>query len=297
MSEIELHSDVQKRHTAFAYNLVQSRVDNLFQGLVDERIDNPDLAVDTVFEEYLRAPKKLGEIDKDELGFYTVVCLAFSRDIRVSKDFKADAFELAASMIWETAFIETTESHNAPATVDDRIALIDAGSSFLQHASTLTQKSDMEHTQRILVKNLFTQVMRDIVAGEVTRATRDELLLSIRDARSQLKFIKDPSERSGLLGELLALESFWLSYSKQGDKVAIPSTIRGGHGRFRPSETHDIDILRQRHDDSWVVLTPVEVKNQRITEKIRSRYTQSHLASVAIDGNVTVNGDHREIAI
>ncbi len=297
MSNIELYHDVSRRNNAFANNVLGSRVDAIFQTIVDQRVDNPDLTVPAVFEDYLQTSKTFGDIDKDHLDFYTLVCLAFTRDRRVPKEFKADAFELAASMMWETAFIETVESHNAPATVDDRISLIDAGSSFLQHASTLTQNSDMERTQRILVRNLFSQAMRDIVAGEVTQATRDELLLSLRDARSQLKFITNSAERNGLLGELLTLEKFWLAYGGKGDKIAIPATVRGGDGRFKPDETHDIDILRQRRDDSWVVLTPVEVKNRRITDKIRRRYTKSHLASVAVDGSIALSGDHREIAI
>lgn len=296
MSRLELYHDVEKRRAAFAFNLSQSQVYDIFQQIVDERINAPDLTVENVLEEYLLASKKLGDVDKDELTFYVLVCLTFGKDLRVPREFKAEAFEYAASMLWETAFIDTVDSHNSPATVDSRIELIDTGSSLLQHAATFTQKDDMERTQRLLIKNLFTQVMRDIVAGEVTRDTRDELLLSIRDARSQLKFIPDYSRRNGLLGELLVLETYWLAYQGQGDKVAVPATVRGGNGRFNRNETHDLDILRQRHDDSWIVLTPVEVKNRKITDEIRDRYTKSHLAVIATNGNVTIDGSHRDIA-
>jgi len=297
MSQIELHSVVSNRQLEFTHNLLLPQIKDIFQEIVDKRIDNADLSVEAVFEEYLQTSKKFGDINKDELLFYTTVCLAFAKDKRTSKEFKADAFELAASMIWETAFLDTVDSHNSLNGVDERIELVDAGSTFLQHAATLVQNDDMERVQRLLVKNLFTQAMRDVVAGEVTSATRDELLLSIRDARSQLKFITSSTYRSGLLGELLTLEKFWLSYAETGDKVALPVTFRGGYGKFRTDETHDIDVLRQRRDKSWIVLTPVEVKNQKITDDILNRYTKSHIANIAVNGTVSINGDHRTTAV
>lgn len=296
MSEIELQSDVLKRQSQFGYNLMHARIQNSFQEMVDQRIDHPNLRVDTVFEDYFSEDKTFGAANKDHLMLNTLVCLAFCNDRRTPKQFKSEAFELSASMLWETAFIDTVESHNSPTTVDDRIELIDTGSCFLMHASTLTQKTDMEQTQRLLLRSLFTQAMRDIVSGEVTSATRDELLVSLRDARSQLKFIENTQARNGLLGEIVTLESSWSSYLKLGDKVAIPATIRGGSGFYRANETHDIDILRQRRDDSWIVLTPIEVKRLKITDKMRERYTQSHLAQVATDGTVSISGAHRQLA-
>ena len=297
MTTVELHSDVVKRQSSFAYTLLETHVEDILHGIVDQRIHQPGLAVEDVFEEHFREPKEFGAADKERLMFYTMVSSAFCKDPRIPKRFKAEAFELSASMLWETAFIETVESHNSPVTVDDRLELVDIGASFLRHASTLTQKDDMEKTQRLLLRSLFAQVMRDIAAGEVTEATRDELLLSLRDARSQLKFIKESNRKIGLLGEIETLQSFWNEYYGRGNKVAIPSTVRGGSGHFREDETHDIDILRQRRDDSWIVLTPIEVKRRKITDKMRERYRKSHLAHVATNGTVSISGDHREIAI
>ncbi|HEY0965341.1 MAG TPA: hypothetical protein VGE13_02575 [Candidatus Saccharimonadales bacterium] len=298
MSEIELRRHTEKTNAQFAFTLLRSEIEDSFQQIVDKRANIPGLRVHDVFEDYYQAPKQFGSIDKDSLMFYEMVALQFIRDKRISREFKTDAFELCASMLWEQAFIESIEDHNSIATVDDRLQLVDMGSEFLKHASSLAQKDDMERTERLLLISLFTQVMKDVVAGEVTQATKDELLIALRNAKSQLKFIPSNRARHGLQGELSVLESIWQDYNDIGDRVVLPSSVRGGSGRFRPDETHDITVLKQRKlDGSWRVLTPIEVKRQKITGAIKARYVRSHLAHVATDDTVSISGEHRKAAM
>lgn len=296
MLRIEQLSSVPSQRSGAHDTLAQAPQD-AFQDIVAHYAELPHVRAHAIFAEYLEAPKQLGAIDEESLLFHAALSRAVGQDTRMPRNVRIDAYEYHSSILWESAFVDTVTSHNQVDTAMARIELVDAGSESLKHAVSLLRHDDMERTQRLLIKNLFTQAMRDVVCGEVTDATRDELLLSIRDARSQLKFIPDFSARNGVLGELLTLESYWRDYAGQGSKVALPATVRGGHGGFHPEQTHDIDIIKQRHDDSWTVLTPVEVKNQHITPEIRLRYTMSHLASIGLNGTVTINGDHRDIAI
>ncbi len=296
MLRIEPLSSVPGQRSG-AHDTLLAPKQDVFLDIVDSYAQHPHVKAHTIFQDYLQAPKQLGAIDTGSILFYTALSRAVGQDVRMPRNVRIDAYEYHSSMLWESAFIESLTSHNHPDTAMARIELVDAGSESLKHAASLLRHDDMERTQRLLIKNLFTQPMRDVVCGEVTDATRDELLLSIRDARSQLKFIPNPSDRNGVLGELLTLEAYWSDYQGQGSKVALPATVRGGHGGFHPDQTHDIDIIKQRHDDSWTVLTPVEVKNQPITEEIRKRYTQSHLANIVLNGTVIINGDHRQAAV
>lgn len=297
MSGIELNSDIERQQTDLSRTFKQVLLQDSLHDNANVRVAYPNQRIDHVFEDHFRTTKMYGAAEKDGLMLTAIQCLEFSKEPGLAKQFKADAFELSATLLWETAFMEAVESHNSPATVDDRIELIDIGSSFLKHASSLTQKEDMEKTQRILLRSLFSQAMRDIVAGEVTAATRDELLLSLQDAKSQLKFIKNARYENGLRSEIFALEALWQEYHQMGDKVALPASVRGGSGHFRQDETHDIDILRQRRDESWIVLTPIEIKGRQITEAMKQRYRKSHLGRVAADGTMTISGSHRQVTL
>jgi len=106
--------------------------------------------------------------------------------------------------------------------------------------------------------------------------------------------ITERSAAHGLQGEIETLQHFWNHYEKKGQRIALPATMRGGSGNSHPEQTHDIDVIRQKVDGSWIVLPAVEVKRREITDEMRKRYTRSLLARVSTRGTVTFISDHRE---
>lgn len=135
----------------------------------------------------------------------------------------------------------------------------------------------------------------DIVSGEVTSDTVDDLLADLAAHRTDAHNIPYTRKRSGVIGEIEVLQHYWQQYTTQGQHVAIPATVRGGSGRNNPNQTHDIDVIRQKIDGSWIVIPPVEVKRSKITNEIKRRYTYSLLAHVGVNGEVTIISDHRQI--
>ncbi len=152
---------------------------------------------------------------------------------------------------------------------------------------------DTAEHHRLALKLVFTQVLKDIVCGDISSDTVEETKESLTAALGSIGTLHDSRRAQGIVGEIKVLQHFWENYRKERDMVAVPATVRGGSGHYRPEETHDIDVIRQRKDKSWVTLSPVEVKKHKLRDEELKRYVRSLLAYVAPDGKVSFTSFHR----
>lgn len=294
---IELYSDVQKRNKAFHLNLVASVGRDLFLDSAKEQLEGyaygPD-SINELFTEYLEAPKRLGAVDDDSLAILTLRALSYAQTNNPPKDIKSDMFEIAASSAWEAAFIQTQSSHNSINTVDDRLEFIDVYARMNKAAQSLREPGSHEY-HRLALRGIFTPVLQDVACGEITTDTVEDIRASLAEELDNVRFVKDRGNAEGLVGEIKVLQHYWQQYQKIGDLVAVPSTVRGGSGHYRPDETHDIDLIKQRKDRSWIVAPTVEVKKREIRTDDLRRYARSLLAYVAPDGTVSFTSSHRKL--
>jgi hypothetical protein len=245
-----------------------------------------------LFTDYLAAPKRLGTLQADWLRICAIQALAYPESNTVSKTITAQAYELAGSALWESAFVQSQASHNSIESVDQRLGLIDAYEVCTQAAQRLYAPDTAEH-HRLSMRSSFVPVMQDVVCGDVSNDTVNDIRTSLENHVVASSLIKNGQDAEGFVGELKVLLHYWNTYSHTGDPVAIPSTYRAGSGVFNPEETHDISLIRQRKDASWVVTSPVEVKKREIRTVELQRYIRSLLAYVAPDGTVSFINSHR----
>jgi hypothetical protein len=249
-------------------------------------------AIELLLPDYFQADKRLGSADEESLLIIGAIAASYIRSSEAPDELKIDAAELTGSVLQEAGIRMAIDTHNSAHDVDERIESIDTGHGFYTIAHGLAA-GDTERQRRLELRMVFKQVLRDIVCGEVTPATVDELRSQLELLKIGAKDIPKVTRRNGLIGEIEVLDFYWKRYQKKGQHVAIPSTMRGGSGISNREQTHDLDILRQRRDGSWLVLTPVEVKNAKIDDKVLERYTDSMIAHVGIDGTITISGKHR----
>lgn len=292
---IELYSVVQKRKEKFHLNLLAQVGLGIFRNTAKEELGEYEYhpgSVKELFSEYLAAPKHLGAIDDESLQILALRALTFSEVNSPPKAVRSEMLELGASAIWEAAFVQTRATHNSINTVDERLENIEAYDKLNSAARTL-READAEGYYRLSLREAFTPVLKDIVCGYVSDDTVDEIRESLAEQLDNVRNIKDRRNAEGLVGEIKVLQLFWDNYQKTGDLVAIPSTVRGGSGHYRPEETHDIDVIKQRKDKSWIIAPYVEVKKHEIRAAEFQRYIRSILAYVAPDGTVSFTSTHR----
>lgn len=287
--------EAKRKKELFLNETIAQRVGDIFQDISARIVKDHSFRHDSIeelFPDYFTADKQLGIFDEESLTMLSAVCFTYIKAEGIPRFFKVDAAELGASALREAAFIQTVESHNSVDTVDERIDMIDAGNEMLDFA--LEQlKPNTERFHRLALQRAFKPVHQDIVSGEVTMHTVREIGAALAELRLTAHQVSNKEVARGLLGEIETLQHFWANYTKKGQHVAIPATMRGGSGRSNPDQTHDIDIVRQKLDGSWIVLSPIEVKRRRITGAIKRRYTGSRIAHVSLNGTVTISGEHR----
>ena len=291
---LERMADVKRRKNDFMQSIVGDRIADIFRDgsrqLLDGHVFKKD-SIEVLFDDYFTCPKTLGCIDEESLTLLGTRAAWSMKGKLVPDFFKVDALELSSSAYFEAAFAETLATHNSINTVDERLQSIDIGVTFLELAASFVPPEDTERLQRFDLKGHFADIYKDIVCGEITLDTVNDLLDSLMQSLEATVDIKDSQLARGLGGEIRALQYFWQNYHKKGGLVALPATMRGSSGRSNPEETHDIDIIKQRKDSSWVVMRPIEVKHREITDKDRARY-KAILAYIAPSGIATFIHNH-----
>jgi hypothetical protein len=256
-------------------------------------------SIEDLFESYYEAGKTFGWIDEKQLMMTGAMCMSYAQSDNIPDFLKVDALELGASAFQEAAFKQSVDSHNDVHTVDSRIEVVNVADAMITLALTRFEVSP-ERGDRLMLRQLFTRALSDIVSGEITDETVAELRDGLKYVHQVTRNIPRPegAAAAGLKGEIETLLYYWEQYTKKGQPVALPATVRGGSGTYNPEQTHDIDIIRQKNDGSWITLPPVEVKTRidgQIAEEIKKRYTKSVLAAVTLGIGIVFSGDHREL--
>jgi len=294
---IERYDEVRERNFQFQRNLIGQTAVEIFRRGAEEDLNGYQLRVKSIpelFPEYFEQPKKLGSVDELTLRLLAIRSMAYAETSAVPPHTRAAMFELAGSAIWESAFIQTVTDHNHIHSVDERLDYI-RGYTTLNKAAQKLYGPDKIEYHRLSLRNAFGRALEDVVCGDVTAETVEETLTLLTRQLEGVRFIQDHRQAEGLVGEIKVLQLYWQQYQKKGDPVALPSTVRGGDGHFLPDETHDIDIIRQRKDSSWIVMPPIEVKKYQLADADLQRYTKSLLAYVSPDGSVSVTSSHRAV--
>lgn len=284
--------DLRNRLTEIA----DSELADVCDGLIQDSLDNYDLAYEPIegfFADYFQHDKTLGAVQEEQLVTVGMICIAYVRSPDVSTNFKVAALELGASSITEAAFVRTVAEHAYADTVDERLQDIDVAESMLDAACKMIGDESTVTYHRLDIKRSFSNIQRDIVCGELSVQSVDEIRQRLTNHLDEAHTIESLTERAGVVGEIRTLLHYWNQYDKPGQHVAIPATVRGDNGKFNKADTHDIDIIRQKNDRNWIVSSQLEVKNQELTKAMLSRYTGVNLATFDDDGNVRISGEHR----
>lgn len=302
MSEIHSLESTDRIEDPFNKDFIGQRLAELTAHV--SRSDSPNhefhqRSIENIFESYYEADKTFGHIGDTSLMTTGIICTSYAQSDHVPDFVKVDALELGASAFQEAAFRQSLDSHNAVQTVDTRIEAINLADTMITLALTRFEVSP-ERGDRLMLRQLFTRVLSDVVSGEITNETVAGLRDGLRYVHQVTRNIPqtEGARAAGLKGEIETLLYFWDHYKKKGQPVALPATVRGGSGRHNPEQTHDIDIIRQKNDGSWITLPPIEVKTRidgQITEDIKNRYTKSVLAAVTLGIGIVFSGDHREL--
>ena len=240
-------------------------------------------------KEYFRADKHLGALPSAfliEVAQNNLLLARANGPVRFSRQEQSGLYDLAGSALIEAAFSQLNETKNRRIDnfTDERLGLIDIGLEALSQAKAALGHGNTSNHQRLQLKLDFHNVYKDIICRDLTSDTVGEIreLLQHHSAMATANTI-DAQAAAGLGGEIRALQYYWDSYEKCGDEIAIPSTPRGGDGNFNQSQTHDLDILRQKRSGNWEVTPFVEVKRRRITKSILGRYIGSRIMHITRD--------------
>lgn len=242
--------------------------------------------------DYFHLPKRIGSVPAATL-------LDIAKDnaelaATIENPAKLRFVEVAGSAYLEAALVSADPGED----VDERLELVDRGIAYLQQASSAEYRllergyrdpDDQTDWRRIELMIAFDQVYRDILCGEVTNATKQELLTELdqhyRYASMLFKHTSFSSDARGLQQEIRVLRQSWEQYQQEGDPITFPSTVRGGNGHILPNETHDIVVAIM--NDQKVEFETVEVKSANVKRNYKdlTRYA-SRLAFVNKDGQV-----------
>lgn len=135
-----------------------------------------------------------------------------------------------------------------------------------EHADWL---SDYAESFRLALNLAYAPLMQSIIAGDVTRATRERTFedtlaiaqlsatqLSLANSEGSVEAIGD---HLGFQYECNALLS--LLYLDNANYVPIPSSARAGSGYDYRNQTHDISLIHQRWGRIHKI-TPIEIKSK-----------------------------------
>lgn len=219
------------------------------------------------FGDYFLLPKRMGTVDSGTLLGISINLDNHLRNPNVASN-------PVAHMVAGSALVEASMFYPDPSFdhVDFRISLIDKATEHFTEAAELeferlergfSHPNDQTQWKRAELQIAFDKAYKDIVCGEVTDTTREELLESLHDLDTYLKRLQKQSGQLagpafGLAGEVQTIRALW-----QRGIYAIPSTARGGDGSFNPAETHDFEIIELDSKGKIKNAEPVEVKSGR----------------------------------
>ncbi len=249
-----------------------------------EKTDRYYLELRDTNREYFTAPKQIGSLSNETLLEVVDRNIRLAEDTDITPELRCERLELAGSALQEISLGEVIENGVDIDTVDRHLQLIDYADMLLEQANLSLGVEQTTIKQRLVVKQLFNNVYKDIICGEITDQTVTELIDDLTDQLYKTYNNTDAVHSRGLAGEIHALLDLWHGYQDGSNNfVGIPSTVRGDSGFFRRDETHDIDILEQ-YNSNWLVRTPWEVKRRKITQWILNRYTKSDIIRISPTG-------------
>lgn len=243
--------------------------------------------------DYYQANKRLGALPSDTLEDIAERNLWFITEYNngdITPEETSEFYELTGSALIEASFAATQAAtpETFDETIEERLAQIEVGVEALLYAKAALGDEPTSRGQRLQLQADFANVYKDIACGELTEQTINETReMLVRHLYDTIKNT-DPEGARGLGGELRALIHCWNNYQKPGDEFALPATARGGSGYYLRADTHDLDILRQKPDGSWQVMTPMEIKRTEITDAMLSRYATSRIVHIATDGSFRI---------
>lgn len=202
---------------------------------------------DTCYTDYLELPKGFGAVESGVLFKFADLNAKYAASVPVSA---SGRFHATAGSAYIEAVLTQSFSEDA---VDTRLDCLADAAQHLRAAADveydflergIIHPNDQDKWQRAELQYDFMDVYRDLVCGEVTGQTRNEILEKLDRRIEYTKYFagKGYLRAEGFLGELLALRSVWKAHQSPLDRVAFPSTVRGGDGASLPHQTHDIVI-------------------------------------------------------
>lgn len=249
--------------------------------------------LDTCYAEYATLPKEFGSVPAA-----TLLELADLNAKRADSlnNRSAVKFHSAAGSAYIEAML--TESHNID-TVDDSLGYIADAERHLRLAADgeyqllengVFHPNYQDNWQRAEAQLDFINVYRDIVCGEITHQTRNELIEKLQYRRQYAEAtgkMDGGSKLRGFEAELRLFLKVWKNHHTITDPIAFPSTERGGSGTERRSQTHDAVFGMTTDGLNWAY-RGVEIKGGRknMTHEL-TRYTNM-LIHINPDDRLTV---------
>lgn len=244
--------------------------------------------------DYRMLPKNIGEVSSWQL--LDIAKQNAKKAEELGNQAAGQFYGIAGSAYIEAAIVDDSD-------VDARLAYLDEAAANLNNAADIEydflesgyrHPNDQIEWLRAELNYDFMDVYRDIVCGEVTERTKDEITDKLIRHKKYAKLATNTDHGSRAVGgfdhELTVLLKTWQAYKETGDTIAFPSTARGGDGRFRRSETHDVVFAWQDIvTENWN-FAEAEVKGGRgRTRNALVRY-QNTLLFVDGDGEIRTFG-------
>lgn len=272
---------------------------------------------------YAALPKNFGETSTDVLlkvGGRAQSALDETPETHTNSLVRAHYHEIIADTYLEAGLATADSTHSYD---DERLQLVDDALEHYNYSINIREErmstgfddpDSMDDLLRLRLRTGFEQAYKDIVCGEITEQTRDEILDFLqtqykkitRTSRAIRKGINKGyypqsyhqylSNNSGVQAEIQYLESIWQNINNNQLVIAFPSTTRGGSGNvgilYKISrDTHDV-VLAAQIDNIWQ-FQPIEVKRISTYKKARQdlgRYA-SEIALVGEQGDVRLLSD------
>lgn len=260
---------------------------------------SPELSAEkTKLPDYLTLPKYIGSVEPHMLMLIAEQSMGYLGSDHPS--LRAHYSSVAASALIEAALVTPNPDHIYDDSLVDLVnksyELLDVSREAereLLESGRKSPDSFIELAQAEIYRD-FTNVYKDIVCGEVTAATCTEIIEALERRINSLSkpqmSKKATSNALGLMAELIALRNIWLDYLRDGIRIAIPSTLRGGDGKYNREQTHDIAYFKD-NGNGFDVDGYGEVKSSRTWHrnrlKIAERYNSEVIAVNTRKGTVS----------
>lgn len=218
--------------------------------------------------EYLSLPKGIGDVPVETLLRVADNMLFINRET-IPTNLPNQQKLIAASCLIEAALISPNAVHDD---IENQLGYIDAATSLFSEVSQheyeklengFRHPDDIEGWLRAEIQTYYANTYRDMVCGEIT--AHHTIPQLIYDLERMADFIAVHQRQpyvpttykqidAGLHAEVNVLLNSARQYSLDHPHIALPSTQRGGNGRYRSRDTHDVMIARQTDsldDNKW----------------------------------------------